>query len=147
MYVVDVKEKTIEFIYTQDGFLERQKVVVAGSGDIIEFIYYYTQGNLVKIQEQDDNELKATVLFEYDNDSHNSMDVDFFDFKQIGFVNDTHFGKQSKKLVKTAKVFDANSELFVQVDHFYEIDADGNTKSMEMRSGNSKLKKYNFIFQ
>ena len=91
--------------------------------------------------------MQTTVSFDYYNSLANSLPVDLLDAKQIGFVNDQQFGKQSKNLLKTAKVFDAANDLIAQVDHFYEVDTNGNTKSMKMRSGKHALKTYDFLFQ
>lgn len=146
-YVNEQKAADVTFAYDVNGYLINQKITADEAGFVKEFVYTYANGNLKSITEYVNGKLQSTAALEYYSSFNNSLQVDLLDTKQIGFVNDTQFGKQSKNLVKTAKVFDADSELLVQVDHFYKIDAAGNAKSMGMRSGNRILKKYNFIFQ
>lgn len=146
-FLNEQKAADVTFAYSANGYLLNQTIATTESGFVREFIYTYANGNLKTVEEFVNGKLQSTASLEYYSSVNNSLPVDLFDTKQIGFVNDNQFGKQSKNLVKTAKVFNAHSELLVQVDHFYKIDAEGNTRSMEMRSGNRKLKKYNFIFQ
>ena len=146
-YVNEQKMADVRFVYSANGYLINQKVTPTESGFVHEFIYTYTNGNLKTVEEFINGRLQSTASIEYYSNLNNSLPVDFLDTRQIGFVNDNQFGKQSKNLVKTAKVFDEDGELLVQVDHFYKIDAGGIAKSLEMRSGNRLLKKYNFISQ
>ena len=146
-YVNEQKAADVTLAYNENGYLINQKITCAEAGLVQEFIYTYVNENLKCVEEYVNGKLQSRAVLEYYNSFNNSLQVDLLDTKQIGLVNDGQFGKQSRNLVKTAKVFDADSELLVQIDHFYKIDEDGNAKSMEMRSGNRKLKTYKFIFQ
>lgn len=146
-YVNEQKAADVTLAYNENGYLINQKITSEQAGLVQEFIYTYTNGNLKSVKEYVNGKLQSTASLEYYDSFNNSLHIDLLDTKQIGLVNDGQFGKQSRNLLKTAKVFDADSDLLVQVDHFYDIDADGNARSMEMRSGNRKLNKYNFIFQ
>ncbi|MEJ8818060.1 hypothetical protein [Lacibacter sp. H407] len=146
-FSADVAEATIEFTYNSDGFLSKRKLSVEGSGIVQEFIYTYDAGNLVKIEEYEDAVLKSTLLMEYDNNRFNSVAIDLFDFKQIGFITDAQFGKQSKNLVKSIKAVIPNEQVGIAFQYIYKTDADGYVKSMEIETSNEAIRKYNFIFQ
>ena len=112
-----------------------------------EFIYTYESGNLVKIHEYEYAVLKSTLLLEYYNNLFNSVAIDLFDFKQIGFVTDAQFGKQSKDLVKSVKAVTQDEQTTMSFQYFYKADANGYVKSMEIETNHEALTEYKFIFQ
>ena len=146
-FSADVQNVMMEFTYNIDGFLSNKKLHVEGSGTIQEFIYTYDADNLMKIEEYKDAVLKSTLLMEYDINRFNSVVIDLFDVKQVGFITDTQFGKQSKNLVKSIKALIPDEQQGIAFQYFYKTDIDGYVKSMEIKNGNESLKKYNFIFQ
>jgi hypothetical protein len=143
----DVPEAMMEFTYNSDGFLSKRKLSGEGSGLVQEFIYTYDAGNLVKIEEYEDAVLTSTLMLEYDNNRFNSVAIDLFDFKQIGFITDAQFGKQSKNLVKSIKTVIPDEQVGIAFQYIYKTDANGSVKSLEIETSNEALKKYNFIFQ
>ena len=146
-FSADVPNVMMEFTYNIDGFLSNQKLHVEGSGTIQEFIYTYDADNLMKIEEYKDAVLKSTLLMEYDNNRFNSVAIDLFDVKQIGFITDAQFGKQSKNLVKSIKALISDEQQGIAFQYFYKTDIDGYVKSIEIKNRDEALKKYNFIFQ
>lgn len=146
-YQQNIPESTMEFTYNSSGYLSKRTISVEGSGSLQEFIYTYDAGNLVKIQEYEDAVLKSTLLLEYYNNRFNSVAIDLFDFKQIGFVTDAQFGKQSENLVKSVKAVTPGEQTTMSFQYFYKADANGYVKSMEIKTNNEALTEYNFIFQ
>lgn len=145
-YVEGKVESIIELMYNGEGYLERQIVMYPGMNDVKEFLYYYTDGNLVKIQEHINEELIATVLFMYDKDRINSMGVDLLDLKQIGFVTDGQFGNQSKCLVKSVQAITHKEQTELTFHYFYKTDATGSVQSMTVETNNEVIRKYRFIY-
>lgn len=141
----DIFESRTEFTYNNSGYLSNRKVSVEGL--IQEYIYIYDAGNLVKIEEYLNAALTSTILVEYYDHRPNTVGIDLFDFKQIGFVTDAQFGNQSKNLVKSLKAISADGQTGFSFQYFYRADANGYVKSMEIEANNETLKKYNFIFQ
>lgn len=146
-FSTDVAEATMEFTYNSDGFLSKRKLNVERSGIVQEFIYTYDAGNLVKIEEYKNAVLKSTLLMEYDNNRFNSVAIDLFDVKQIGFISDAQFGKQSKNLVKSIKALISDEQQGIVFQYLYKTDANGYVKSIEIKNRDEVLKKYNLIFQ
>ncbi len=146
-YQQNIPKSTMEFTYNSSGYLSKRTISVEGSGSLQEFIYTYDAGNLVKIQEYEDAVLKSTLMLEYYNNRFNSVAIDLFDFKQIGFVTDAQFGKQSENLVKSVKAVAQDEQTTMLFQYFYKADANGYVKSMEIKANNEALTEYNFIFQ
>ena len=146
-FSADVAEAIMEFTYNSDGFLSKRKLNVERSGMVQEFIYTYDAGNLVKIEECVNTVLTSTMLLEYYDNRFNTVGIDLFDFKQIGFVTDAQFGNQSKNLVKSLKAISTDGQTGFSFQYFYRTDANGYVRSMQIETGNRILKKYNFIFQ
>lgn len=146
-YILDIPESTTEFTYNNDGYLSKRKLSIEGSGDVQEFIYTYSEGNLVEIKEYVNAALTSTMELSYDDNRFNTISIDLFDFKQIGFVTDGQFGKQSKNLVKSIKALNSGEPTGIHFYYNYKTDANGYLKSMAISANNETLKKYNFIFQ
>lgn len=89
----------------------------------------------------------ASFVFEYFTDQLNPVQIDLFDFKGIQFVTDAHFGKQSKNLVKTAKLLTGSGQLFVAINLSYTTDADGYIKTMTQTLSGQAPKIYTCSFQ
>jgi hypothetical protein len=140
-----IPESKVEFAYNDSGYLNKRKV--SGEGLLQEFIYTYDAGNLVKIEEYVNTALASTILLEYYHHRFNTVGIDLFDFKQIGFVTDAQFGNQSKNLVKSLSTIGADGQTQFSFQYFYNTDTNGYIKSMEIETNNQHLKKYNFIFQ
>lgn len=138
-------ESSIEFSYNENGQLVKR--IISDIDSVEEYVYTYSEGNLVKIQEYENAVLKSTALFDYYKNQSNSIDIDIFDWKQIGFVSDEHFGKHSKNLTKSLEVSTPGGQTTIAIHYFYKTDANGYVRSMEMKTSNETLKKYNFIFQ
>ncbi|QNA45265.1 hypothetical protein [Lacibacter sediminis] len=145
-YAEDEGESSIEFMYTDEGYLERQRIVFAGTTDVQEYLYYYTDGNLQKILEHKSQELVSTVFFEYDKKRRNAIKIDLFDIKQIGFVTDEQFGKQSRNLVKNVKAVASGEQTGVAFQYLYSSDSNDGIQSISIEANNKVLKKYNLIF-
>lgn len=145
-YEHDVPDSHHEFSYNNNGYLERQKVIYTGSVDEREYIYYYTDDNLVKIQEHQNGELISTVFFEYDESRGNSIKIDLFDVKQIGFVTDEQFGKQSRSLVKNVQAVASDEQTGIAFQYLYNNDAKEGVQSIRIETNDKVLKKYNLIF-
>jgi hypothetical protein len=146
-YQQDIPESTVEFTYNSSGHLSKRTISAEGPGSLQEFIYTYEAGNLVKIQEYEDAVLKSTLLLEYYSNRFNSVAIDLFDFKQIGFVTDAQFGKQSKNLIKSVKAVTQDEQTTMSIQYFYKTDANGYVKSMEIETNHEALTEYKFIFQ
>lgn len=145
-YVEGKVESIIELMYNGEGYLERQIVMYPGVNDVKELLYYYADGNLVKIQEHINEELIATVLFMYDEGRVNSMGVDLLDLKQIGFVTDGQFGNQSKYLVKSVQAITRKEQTGLTFHYFYKTDVAGSVQLMTIEMNNEVIKKYRFIY-
>lgn len=138
-------ESSIGFSYNENGQLTK-RVIIADNYKK-EYLYTYSEGNLLKIQEYENAVLKSTALFDYYKNKSNSIDIDIFDWKQIGFVNDKHFGKPSKNLAKSLEISIPGGQTTIAIHYFYKTNANGYVRSMEIKTSNETLKKYNFIFQ
>lgn len=145
-YEQEVPTSHYEFSYNSNGYLERQKVLYAGSVYEREYIYYYRNDNLVKIQEHQNGELISTVFFEYDESRRNSIKIDLFDVKQIGFVTDEQFGKQSRSLVKNVQAVASGEQTVIAFQYLYNNDAKEGVQSISIETNDKVLKKYNLIF-
>ncbi|MEJ8842508.1 hypothetical protein WG954_08940 [Lacibacter sp. H375] len=141
----DIPESLIDFTYNSSGYLSNRKVNAQGL--VQEFVYTYDAGNLVTIQEYINTALTSTMLLSYHDNRFNTLSIDLFDFKQIGFITDAQFGNQSKDLVKRLTAMDANGETVFSFQYIYKTDANNYVKSIEIGTNNETLKKYNFIYQ
>ncbi len=146
-YVQGILESNIELAYNEGGQLTSKKLFPANSDIVQEYIYSYGSNNLMKIEEYENDVLRATILFDYYDSKLNSTDLDLFDHKQIGFVTDKQFGNQSKNLVKSLKAVSADGSIVFDLQHLYKADSNDYVHSLQIKASNRILKKYNFIFQ
>lgn len=146
-YVKGVQTNNIEFTYSEDGYLISKKLFYNGSDIMQEYIYTYNNNNLTKIEEYKDSLFKSRVLFEYYDSRFNTSDLDLFDHKQVGFVTDKQFGHQSKNPVKSLKTVSAEGNTVIDLQYLYKTDNSDYVSSLEIKTNNTSLGKYNFIFQ
>ncbi|WP_164972761.1 hypothetical protein [Lacibacter luteus] len=143
-YTNGLPESRTEFSYNENGQLAKRTISIDNNKQ--EFVYTYKEGNLVKIQEYENAMLKSTIHFDHYHNQPNSIAVDLFDWKQIGFVSDGHFGMPSKNLTKSLEIITPGSPA-ITLQYVYKSDADGYVRSMKIESNGEMLKHYNFIFQ
>ena len=144
-YAGEKPEADIRFQYDDNGYLIKQIVVPESTQSVQQFIYSYAGGNLKTIREYINDELQSIVEIDYYNDLPNPLDIDFFDIKQVGFINDKQFGHQSRNLVRKIIAHAADGKPIAELN--YKTSANKNSMSIELRSDSRKLNKYNLIFQ
>ena len=136
-----------EFKYNADGYLSEQIITAVNSNPFAKYIYEYQSGNLVSMSAYEGGSKTASVMFEYFTNQLNPIQIDLFDFKAIEFVTDVHFGKQSKNLVKTAKLLTGSGQLYYEINMSYTTDADGYIKTMTHTITGQAPKTYTCSFQ
>ncbi|NCU06211.1 MAG: hypothetical protein GXC73_19815, partial [Chitinophagaceae bacterium] len=77
----------------------------------------------------------------------NPLHIDLFDFRVVGFVTDEQFGKQSKNLVKSAKMKTPAGQVFIAVDLAYTTDVDGYMKTITLNATGQPVTTYTCTFQ
>lgn len=123
-----------EFKYNAEGYLTEQIITATSPNAFAKYVYEYQNGNLTTASVYEGGIKAGTFSFDYYTNLSNPIQIDLFDFKRIQFVTDSHFGKQSKNLVKTAKLLTGSGQLFAEVNFSYTTDADGYIKTIQYSS-------------
>lgn len=136
-----------EFKYNAEGYLSEQINTTVNSNASEKYIYEYQNGNLLAVSAYKAGTKMGSFVFEYDANLNNPIQIDLFDFKRIQFVTDWQFGKQSKNLVKNAKLLTGDGQTFASIDLSYTTDADGYIKTITHSSGFQSPIVYTCSFQ
>jgi hypothetical protein len=119
-----------EFKYNAEGYLIEHTMASNSSNHFVKYVYEYLAGNLTTVSAYEGGFKTALLVFQYDTNMGNPIKIDLFDFKEIQFVTDSQFGKQSKNLVKNAKLIAGNGQTIGSFDFSYTTDADGYIKTI-----------------
>lgn len=133
-FVAGFLTSKLEFKYNAEGYLVEQTDAVTSQNAFSKYVYEYQNGNLTTISIYEGGAKAGTFALDYYTNLSNPIQIDLFDFKRIQFVTDSHFGKQSKNLVKTAKLLTGSGQLFAEVNFSYTTDADGYIKTIQYSS-------------
>lgn len=114
-----------EFKYNAEGYLIEQTVTAASPNSFAKYVYEYQNGNLTTVTVYEGGAKTGSFIFDYYTNLINPLQIDLFDFKGVQLVTDVQFGKQSKNLVKTAKMVTGSGQLFAEINLSYTTDADG----------------------
>jgi len=136
-----------EFKYNAEGYLLEQINTAVNSNVSEKYIYEYQNGNLLAVSAYKAGTKTGSFVFEYDTNLNNPIQIDLFNFKGMQFITDTQFGKQSKNLVKNAKLLTGVGQTFVSIDLSYTSDADGYIKTITHSSGIQSPMVYTCTFQ
>ena len=119
-----------EFKYNAQGYLVEQEITALNANAFAKYVYEYQNGNLTTITVYEGGSKSGSFVFDYYTNLRNSIQIDLFDFKGVQFVTDSHFGKQSSNLIKTAKLVAASGQLIAEINLSYTTDADGYVKTI-----------------
>jgi uncharacterized protein (UPF0333 family) len=122
-FVSGLVESKQEFKYNAEGYLIEQ--AVAKANNFAKYVYEYQNGNVTTVTVYEGGAKAGSFVFDYYTNLINPIQIDLFDYKGIQFVTDAQFGKQSKNLLKTAKIVHASGQVLIEVDLSYTTDADG----------------------
>ena len=136
-----------EFKYNAEGYMLEQTIKANNSNYFVKYVYEYQSGNLTTMSAYEGGQKTGTFVFEYYSNMNNPIQIDLFDFKGIQFVTDTQFGKQSKNLLKNAKLLAANGQIFGSFDFSYTTDADGYVKTISQSMTGQPTMVYTCNFQ
>lgn len=112
----------LEFTYNEQGYLAKAVRTSANPYKVAQYDYAYSGGNLMSITASNNGIVEGSYVFEYYNNLINPLHIDLFEFKAIGIVTDDHFGRQSKNLVKQAKIMLKDGQIFSAIDLSYTLD-------------------------
>jgi hypothetical protein len=146
-YVSGLLTSKQEFKYNVEGYLSEQTITASNSNAFAKYVYEYQAGNLMLVSAYEGGTKTTSFAFEYYTNLHNPLQIDLLDFKRILFVTDAQFGKQSKNLVKNAKLLDGSGQLFAAIDISYTTDADGYIKTMTHSLTGQSATVYTCTFQ
>ncbi|RXK58782.1 hypothetical protein ESA94_15440 [Lacibacter luteus] len=138
---------TQEFKYSAEGYLVEQTIKANSSNSFAKYVYEYQAGNLTTMSAYEGGMKTAMFVFEYYTNQYNPIQIDLFDFKGVQFVTDAQFGKQSKNLLKNAKMLAPDGQVFFSIDLSYTTDADGYIKTISRSSGGQSSTVYTCTFQ
>lgn len=136
-----------EFKYNAEGYLTEQTNAGTSQNSFSKYVYEYQNGNLITVSIYEGGAKVATFAFDYYTNLINPIQIDLFDFKGIQFITDSQFGKQSKNLLKTAKLLAGSGQLFAEINLSYTTDADGYIKTMTHAFAGQAPNLYTFSFQ
>jgi hypothetical protein len=136
-----------EFKYNAEGYLLEHTMKANSLNYFVKYVYEYQAGNLTTVSAYEGAVKTGTFLFEYYTNQYNPIQIDLFDFKGIQFITDTQFGKQSKNLVKSAKLLTGDGQTFASIDLNYTTDTDGYIKTITQSSGFQSPMVYTCTFQ
>lgn len=136
----------VELNYSPDGYLTKATWSKDGAVSKTELFFFYENGNLVKVTNHSNGQLTNTYLYEYDLNTLNPLQLDWYEFNQIGHITDDQFGKFSKNLIKKYKVLDKNGNVFTETQFNFIRDAEGYPVSLDEKANNYNVK-YTFKFE
>lgn len=136
-----------EFKYDADGYIMEHTIKSNSSNYFVKYVYEYHSGNLMTMSAYEGGQKTGTFVFEYYTNMSNPIQIDLFDFKGIQFATDTQFGKQSKSLLKNAKMLAANGQILGSFDFSYTTDADGYIKTITQSMAGQAPMIYSCSFQ
>ncbi len=136
-----------EFKYNAEGYILEQTITHVNANDFAKYVYEYQNGNLSTISIYEGGAKEGTFAFDYYTNLSNPLQIDLFDFKGIQFITDSQFGKQSKNLLKTAKLLAGSGQLFSEINLSYTTDAEGYIKTMTHAFAGQAPSVYTFSFQ
>jgi hypothetical protein len=136
-----------EFTYNEQGYLVKAVRTNANPNKVTQYVYAYTGGNLISITASNNGVVEGSFVFDYYTNLINPLHIDLFEFKGIGMVTDDHFGKQSKNLVKQAKIMSKEGQPLLSTDISYTVDAGGYLKTITVTALGQAPTLYSCNFQ